>query len=200
MIKLVVLASGRGSNFEAIQKKCRSREIDAEVVLVLSNKSDAKVLEIAQKENIPAKAILPTNYQNQDIYEEALLKEIQLIDCDLIVLAGYMKVLGSRFIQSVKVPILNIHPSLLPSFPGLNAQKQAIDYGVKVSGCTVHLVDEGLDSGPIIAQKAIPVLPEDNVETLSKRILNEEHRLYSEVIQYFALQKIRVEGRRIFID
>ncbi len=200
MLNLVILASGRGSNFEAILNNCKSGHLNARISLLLSNKSEAKALATAKKEDIAAKAVLPNVFADQDAYEAALLEEIAKAPCDLIVLAGYMKILGSYFITNAPVPIVNIHPSLLPSFPGLHAQAQAVDYGVKVSGCTVHFVDAGLDSGPIICQKAVPVLEGDDEESLSARILKEEHKLYSEAIGLIADGKIKNDGRIVRID
>lgn len=200
MLNLVILASGRGSNFEAILKNCKNGHLNARITLLLSNKAEAKALATAEKEGISAKAVLPGAYIDQDAYESALLEEIDKVPCDLIVLAGYMKILGSSFITNAPAPIVNIHPSLLPSFPGLHAQAQAVNYGVKVSGCTVHFVDAGLDSGPIICQKAVPVLDDDDEESLSMRILQEEHKLYSEAIGLIADGKVKNEGRIIRID
>lgn len=200
MLNLVILASGRGSNFEAILNNCKSGDLKATVSLLLSNKADAKALATAEREGIAAQAVLPEVFASSDAYEEALLAEIAKVPCDLIVLAGYMKILGEYFIHHAPAPIVNIHPSLLPSFPGLHAQAQAVEYGVKVSGCTVHFVDAGLDSGPIICQKAVPVLEGDDEDSLSARILKEEHQLYSEAIGLIADGKIKIDGRIVRID
>ncbi len=199
MLNLVVLASGRGSNYEAIQKNCASGSLNAVIRLVLSNKAQAAVLDKAKKAGIAAKAVLPETFVSTEQYEAALLEEIKNVPCDLIVLAGYMKILGKTFIEGAPAPIVNIHPSLLPAFPGLHAQAQAVAYGTKVSGCTVHFVDSGLDSGPIICQKAVPVYADDDEEKLSARILVEEHQLYSEAIALIAENRVRVQGRVVTI-
>lgn len=199
MLSLVVLASGRGSNFLAIQEAIEAGTLDAKIVLLLSDKPEAKALSIARAHGIPAKAFPPSAFSDQNAYEQALLDEIRQGPCDLIILAGYMKILGAAFIEAAPAPILNIHPSLLPSFPGLHAQRQAVQYGVKVSGCTVHFVDSGLDSGPIIAQRAVPVYGDDNEESLSARILVEEHQLYSEVLRWFAAGRVELDGRIVTI-
>lgn len=195
MLHIVVIASGRGSNFEAIANQIDAGLLDAEITLLLSDKPAAPALATAKTRGIPAQAVDATTFADQATYETALLEAIQAVPCDLIVLAGYMRILGAVFIEGADVPIMNIHPSLLPAFPGLHAQKQALDYGVKVAGCTVHFVDGGLDSGPIIAQANVPVLDDDTEATLSARILKEEHRLYSDVIARFAAQRLEVTGR-----
>lgn len=198
-IKLVVLASGRGSNFEAIASAIKAGQLDAEVSLVLSDKVDAKVLDSAREKGIEAKAIDSKAFASKEAYEEKLLEEINGVSYDLVILAGYMKVLGKTVLSGVKTPIMNIHPSLLPSFPGLHAQKQALDYGVKYSGCTVHFVDAGLDSGPIIAQRVVEVLDNDTEESLASRILKEEHKLYSEVIALFEKNKLEIVDRKVIV-
>lgn len=199
MLNLVVLASGRGSNFLAIQENIEAGLLDAKIQYLLSDKPDAQALKSAALHGIPAQGIAPSDYADHDAYEAALLQVIESVPCDLVVLAGYMKILGSAFIERVTVPILNIHPSLLPSFPGLHAQRQAVEYGVKVSGCTVHFVDAGLDSGPIIAQRTVPVYGSDNEERLAARILLEEHQLYTEVLQLFVEQRIQLNERIVTI-
>lgn len=198
-IKMIVLASGRGSNFEAIQRSCEQNKIDGEIIAVFSNKAEAKALAKAKDFGIEAHAVVAKEFASQVDYEKALIEQVNAYDYDLIVLAGYMKVLGETFLNEAKSPIMNIHPSLLPSFTGLHAQKQAVDYGVKVSGCTVHFVDAGLDSGPIIAQRVVPVEDDDDEESLSNRILVQEHKLYTEVIAAFAAGRIQVNGRRVTV-
>ncbi|MBS5916058.1 MAG: phosphoribosylglycinamide formyltransferase [Peptococcus niger] len=198
-LNLVVLASGRGSNFKAIQANIDAGRLSAEVKLVLSDHLDAPVLTLANQAQVPALALAPEDYADRAGFDAALLAEICKVDCDLIVLAGYMRVLGEAFIEAAPAPIINIHPSLLPSFPGLHAQGQAVAYGVKVSGCTVHLVNHILDGGAIIAQRAVPVLPGDDEDALAARILPVEHELYSDVIQKIAEGKIQLTGQTVTI-
>lgn len=200
MLKMVVLASGRGSNFIAIADAVNAGQIDGRIEAVLSDKAEAKVLTHAKKRGIPARAITRTDYESMATYEEDLLKVIESYEADVLVLAGYMRIIGGDFLKALKIPVLNIHPSLLPAFPGLSAQKQAIDYGVQIAGCTVHYVDESLDGGPIIAQKAVDVLPNDDEESLSMRILVEEHKLYPEVLAAMAEGRIKCEGRRVRVE
>ena len=197
--RIIVLASGRGSNFQAIADAIAEGRIDARVEALFSNKADAPALERARKAGIEARTVVRRSFADKEAYEAALVEAVNEHEYDLVVLAGYMLVLGPTFMKGVRAPIMNIHPSLLPSFPGLHAQRQAVEHGVKVSGCTVHFVDAGLDSGPIIGQKAVPVLDDDTEETLSSRILVEEHRLYVEAISLFCRDALEVEGRRVSI-
>lgn len=181
MRRLGILISGRGSNFEAIARNIASGELDAEIAVVVSNNPDARGLVTARQlglhaVSLPSKAVLREEYDRQ------LIAELQLNAVDLVCLAGFMRLLTPVFIHAFPRRILNIHPSLLPAFPGLHAQRQALEYGVKVSGCTVHFVDEGLDSGAIVSQAAVPVEEGDTEELLSERILHEEHRIYSKAI------------------
>ncbi len=197
-MNIVVFASGRGSNFKAIVENIEAGTLrNVNVSLLLSDKPEAQALVYAKEKGIAAQCVNPKTFENKLLYEEALLQEIQKVSCDLIVLAGYMKVLGEAFLNNVGCPVVNIHPSLLPSFTGLHAQKQAIDYGVKVSGCTVHFVDYFLDHGPIIAQVAVPVLEDDDEESLSARILVQEHQLYSACLQQLADDALIIENRRV---
>lgn len=198
-IRLVVLASGRGSNFEAILNQIKEGALKAEIVGVFSDKPEAKVLETAKDNGIFAKAIDAKTYETKASYEEALVYALSELDYDLVILAGYMRVLDKTFLERVTVPIMNIHPSLLPSFTGLHAQKQALDYGVKYSGCTVHFVDSGLDTGPIIKQSVVEVLDTDTEESLSARILEKEHKLYSEVIKLYSENKLQVVDRKVLL-
>lgn len=198
-VRLIVLASGRGSNFEAILNQIKLKKLDAEIVSVFSDKPEAKVLETARANGLVAKAFDAKAYETKVAYERALVNELKDLEFDLVILAGYMRVLGETFLEEIKTPIMNIHPSLLPSFTGLHAQKQALDYGVKYSGCTVHFVDSGLDTGPIIKQSVVEVLDTDTEQSLSARILEKEHLLYSEVISLFAENKLEVVDRKVFI-
>lgn len=199
MKRLAILLSGRGSNFQAIAANCRSGALAAEIGLVISNRADAAGLEWARSQGLPA-VCLPSKGLDRDLYDQQVATEIRKANIDLVCLAGYMRILSAAFVREFAGRILNIHPSLLPAFPGLDAQKQALDYGAKMTGCTVHFVDEGLDSGPVVLQKAVPVLDDDSVETLSARILAEEHRLYSEAIRIVLDGRYRLEGRRVILS
>lgn len=190
MIKIAILISGRGSNMEAIIKNCQSGKVDGSVELVISNKDTAKGLETAKK--------LGVNTASKKT-EDEIIAEVNKVRPDLICLAGYMKIVSPKFIKAYKNKIINIHPALLPAFPGLHVQKKALDHGVKYSGCTVHFVDEGCDTGPIIKQAVVPVLEGDTEESLSERILKEEHKLYSEAIQLFAKGKLSITGRVVHV-
>jgi len=196
---LGVLASGRGSNFEAIAKNCAEGKIDARIAILLSDNPNAKALERAKVYGIEARYVDPGPYKTKlsPEAEEEYVRILKEHGVELVCLAGFMRILKSHFLRSFPYRIMNIHPALLPSFPGLHAQKQAFDYGVKVSGCTVHFVDEGIDTGPIIIQRAVPVLEDDTAETLAARILAEEHKIYSEAIQLFAEGRLKIEGRKV---
>jgi phosphoribosylglycinamide formyltransferase-1 len=196
MKKLGILLSGRGSNFEAIARHVRAGKIPAEIAVVISNKEEALGLATARSLGLPARFI-PSKGKEREAYDRevvAVLKEFQV---DLVCLAGFMRILSPYFVRAFPGRILNIHPALLPSFPGEEAQRQALEYGVKFTGCTVHIVDEGVDTGPIVLQAVVPVQDDDTVETLSARILKEEHRIYSEAICLLLEDRIRVVGRRV---
>jgi phosphoribosylglycinamide formyltransferase 1 len=195
--RIGVLLSGRGSNFEALADSIAAGRIPgAEIVLVISNREDAPGLARAAARGIPARAI-PSKGLPREAYDKLVVAELQRAGVELVCLAGFMRLLSPYFVASFPQRILNIHPSLLPSFPGLEAQRQALEYGVKFSGCTVHLVDENLDAGPILAQAEVPVRDDDTDETLSARILIEEHRLYTEAVRLILSGKYRIEGRRV---
>lgn len=199
MKRLGILLSGRGSNFEAIANNVKAGNIAAEIVVVIGNKPDAQGLETADAMGLDA-VYIPSKGLKREEFDRrvaALLKEKHV---DLVCLAGFMRLLSPYFIDEFANRIINIHPSLLPSFPGLDAQEQALEHGVKATGCTVHFVDSGLDSGPIIAQAAVPVEDNDTVDSLAARILTEEHRLYSEAINIVLSGKYRIEGRRVLIS
>lgn len=196
MKRLGILLSGRGSNFLAIADSIAEGRIQAEIAVVVSNLADAPGLEHARARGLKTAAI-PSKGLTREAHAELLIQEIKAARADLICLAGYMRVLSPAFISAFPQRILNIHPSLLPAFPGLDAQRQALEHGVRFSGCTVHFVDEGLDSGPIIRQAVVPVLDDDTVATLSARILREEHRIYSEAIAIILGGQYRLEGRRV---
>ena len=196
---LGILLSGRGSNFEAIAKNIEAGKLQAEIAVVLSNRASAPGLEIARQYGIPAVAI-PSLGMDRAAYDLLLIEKLVEYKVDLVCLAGYMRLLSAGFIRAFPGRILNIHPSLLPAFPGLDAQHQAIDHGVKIAGCTVHFVDEFLDSGQIVKQAAVPVADDDTPESLSTKILLEEHRIYSEAIEIVLSGKFRIEGRRVLTD
>jgi phosphoribosylglycinamide formyltransferase 1 len=196
MKRLGILLSGRGSNFEAIADNVAAGKIDAEIAIVISNRPEARGLDIARARGLPA-VCMPSKGLDRNIYDGMLAEELKRHTVDLVCLAGYMRLLSAGFVREFPGRVLNIHPSLLPSFPGLDAQHQALEHGVKVTGCTVHFVDEYLDAGPILVQAAVPVLDDDTVETLSARILKEEHRIYSEAIRMVIGGTLRIEGRRV---
>jgi len=194
--RLGVLISGRGSNFEAIADNVAAGSIPAGSAVVISNRPEAPGLESARRRGLNAVS-LPSRGLDRDVYDRALGDELEKNAVDLVCLAGFMRLLSAGFIRRFPNRILNIHPSLLPAFPGLDAQHQAIDHGVKVAGCTVHFVDEDLDAGPIVLQQAVPVRDDDTADTLSARILAEEHRLYSEAIRIVLSGSYAIEGRRV---
>ena len=197
-MRLGILISGRGSNFEAIANNIARRKLDAEIAIVISNRADAAGLEIARQRGIPMRVIASAGLE-REAYDKLLIEELRTHEVDLVCLAGFMRLLSAQFIRAFPSRILNIHPSLLPAFPGLDAQRQALEHGVKITGCTVHFVDEFLDSGPIVIQAAVPVLDNDTVESLSARILTQEHLIYSKAIQYIVENRARIEGRRVKI-
>lgn len=199
MKRLAILLSGRGSNFEAIANNVASGALDASIAVVISNRPEARGLEIARQRGLNAIAV-PSKGMDREAFDRCLMDELRSYQVDLVCLAGYMRLLSATFIREFPNRILNIHPSLLPAFPGLDAQHQALAYGVKVSGCTVHFVDEYLDAGPILVQAAVPVHDDDTEETLAARILREEHRIYSEAIRIVLSGRYRVEGRRVILS
>jgi len=197
IFKLAVLVSGRGSNLQAIIDSIDREELDAHLSIVISNTKDAMALKRAEKHGIKTIFIDPSTYLNSKEYDKALVLKLKEFSIDLICLAGYMRILGEEVIQTFEKKIINIHPSLLPAFPGLNAQKQAINHGVKFSGCTVHFVDSGVDNGPIILQTVVPVYDNDDEKSLSKRILEQEHYLYPKAIKMIQEKKISLNGRTV---
>ncbi|HWS71369.1 MAG TPA: phosphoribosylglycinamide formyltransferase [Thermoanaerobaculia bacterium] len=195
-MRLAILLSGRGSNFLAIHEAIARGELAAEIVAVLSNRPDAPGLARARELGYASHAVNHRAFANRAAHESEVLAVLAAANPDLVVLAGYMRLLGPQFLDAYRDRIVNIHPSLLPAFPGVDAQAQAIAHGVKISGCTVHLVDEGLDAGPIVVQRAVPVLENDDASALAARILVEEHAAYVEALAKLA-RGYRVEGRRI---
>jgi phosphoribosylglycinamide formyltransferase-1 len=196
MKRLGILLSGRGSNFEAIADQVAAGRLDAQIAVVVSNRPEARGLAVARERRLNAVSI-PSKGLDREVYDRLLIEELNRHNVDLVCLAGFMRLLSAAFVRAFHQRILNIHPSLLPAFPGLDAQKQALEHGVKITGCTVHLVDEFLDAGPIILQAAVPVLDSDTVESLSARILAEEHRIYGEAIRIMVGGNFRIEGRRV---
>ncbi len=191
--------SGRGSNLQAIIDACESGKISAEVKVVISDRKEAYALKRAEMHKIPHYFVDIKKFKNKAHYEEEVLRLLKKHGVQLVCLAGYMRLVGEVLLKAYPMSIINIHPSLLPAFPGLNAQKQAIEYGVKVSGCTIHFVDQGMDTGPIILQSAVQVFENDTEETLAKRILEQEHVIYLKAIELFSKGKLKIEGRRVKI-
>ena len=196
MTRLGVLISGRGSNFEAIASQIDAGKVPAEIAVVISNRPQAAGLEIARARGLKAVSI-PSRGLDREVYDRMVVEELRRNGVEWVCLAGFMRLLSAAFIREYPNRILNIHPSLLPSFPGLDAQHQALEHGVKITGCTVHLVDECLDAGPIIIQAAVPVLDDDTADTLSARILEQEHKIYSDALRIVLSGKYRIEGRRV---
>ena len=198
-LKIGVLASGRGSNLQAIIDASEKGEIEAEVAVVVSDKSDAYALVRAKKHAIPNLHIDPKSFKDKTAYEQAIAEKLRGYHVGLVLLAGYMRLVTKVLIDAFDGNVMNIHPALLPSFRGLHAQRQAIEYGVRFSGCTVHYVTEDVDGGPVITQAVVPVYETDTEETLSERILEKEHRIYPEAIRLFAEGRLRRAGRRVLI-
>lgn len=197
-MRLGILISGRGSNFEAIANAIAQKKLDAEIAIVISNRGSAAGINVARDRGLPVR-IMPSAGMERETYDKLVIDELMTHEVDLVCLAGFMRLLSTKFVQAFPNRVLNVHPSLLPAFPGLDAQRQALEYGVKITGCTVHLVDEFLDSGPILIQRAVPVLDKDTVESLSARILLQEHAIYPEAIQIMVEKRAVLEGRRTFI-
>lgn len=197
---LGVLASGRGSDLQSIIDAVATGQIKAKIGVVLTDKPNVMALERAEKAGIPAICIDRKQCADRDEFEHKLVDELKKHGVTLVILAGFMRILSPYFVNEFKNCIMNIHPSLLPSFGGAHAHRDVLAYGVKVSGCTVHFVDEGMDSGPIIMQKAVPVLDDDTEETLAARVLEQEHIIYPKVIELYLAGKIHVNGRHVTID
>ncbi|WP_305041799.1 phosphoribosylglycinamide formyltransferase [Geoalkalibacter sp.] len=196
-LRVGVLASGRGSNLQSLIDQSLSGRIDAEIVLVAGNKADAFALERARQAGIATCVIDHRKFASREAFDTAMVAALREAGVELVVLAGFMRLLSSVFIDAFPQRIMNIHPSLLPAFPGLDVQRKALEYGARFSGCTVHFVDGGLDTGPIIIQSVVPILENDNEESLSARILAQEHLIYPRAVQLFAEGRLRVEGRRV---
>lgn len=200
MLKLGVLASGRGSNFQAIIDSIESGILNAKIELLIVDKANAYAVERAKKHSIEHLFISPKDFSSKDGFFIAIRDELQKRGVELVILAGFMRVVQKPLINAYSNRIMNIHPALLPSFPGLHGQRQAVEHGVKISGCTVHFVDEGMDTGPIIIQAAVPVCSDDTEESLAARILLQEHKIYPEAIRLYSEGRIRVEGRKVVIS
>jgi phosphoribosylglycinamide formyltransferase 1 len=199
MHNIGILLSGRGSNFLAIADSIKAGRVpNARIAVVISNKADAPGIDAARQRGLEA-LVVPSKGRQRDEHDAEIVRELKARDVALVCLAGYMRLLSAGFVQAFPHRILNIHPSLLPAFPGLDAQKQAFEYGAKVSGCTVHFVDEALDHGPIVVQRAVPVLPEDDDHALAARILEQEHIAYTEAINLVLRGMFTIDGRRVIV-
>ena len=203
-LQVAVLASGRGSNLQAVIDAIEAGTVQAKIVAVISNKKEAPALERASRHGLSGLFVDPKPYVNRpdsrEAYDRELLDVLRRHDVELVLLAGYMKIVTRVLVEAFMNRMMNIHPSLLPSFPGLDVQKKAIEWGCKLAGCTVHFVTEGVDDGPIILQAAVPILDDDTPDTLAARILEQEHKVYPRAVQLFAEGRLRVDGRRVFIE
>lgn len=203
-LRVAVLASGRGSNLQALIDAIEAGQVQARIVAVISNKKEAVALERARKHGIKDLFVDPKPFvgrpDSREAYDRSLLEVLQQHETELVLLAGYMKIVTTVLVNAYANRMMNIHPSLLPAFPGLEVQKKAIDWGCKLAGCTVHFVTEGVDEGPIIIQAAVPILDADTPETLAARILVQEHKIYPRAVQLFAEGRLGLNGRRVFID
>lgn len=203
MVKKVflgVLVSGSGSNLQSLIDHVERGALDADIRMVVSNNPCAFALERCRKHGIPSAIIDHREFPSRETFEDRLVDVLQTAGVDLVVMAGFMRILSRKFFQSFPMRVMNIHPALLPAFPGMHVQQKAVDYGVKFSGCTVHFADEGVDSGPIIIQAVVPVYDEDDAETLAARILSQEHRIYPQAVQYYAEGRIEFVGRKVRIQ
>jgi len=198
-LKLGVLVSGGGSNLQAIIDNIEAGRLDAQISIVISNNADAFSLQRCRNHNVPAIVVDHRVYTSRNDFDRHLIDILRSYDVELVVMAGFMRILTKSFLAAFPMRIMNIHPALLPAFPGLHVQKQALDYGVRFSGCTVHFADGGVDTGPIIIQAVVPVFDEDNEERLAARILQEEHKIYSRAIQWYAENRLEVQGRKVLL-
>ncbi|MCC5815917.1 MAG: phosphoribosylglycinamide formyltransferase [Leptospira sp.] len=195
--RVVFLASGRGSNFEAVAKKIRGKKLSCLPVGLVSDNREAKCLQLARSFGIPSFLIDYKSFDNKKDFHNALLDKVDSLEPDLIVTAGFMRLLSPEFVRAYKQKIINIHPSLLPAFPGMNSQKQAIEYGAKFSGCTAHFIDEGVDTGPIILQSVVKIDDTTTEVELSRAILKEEHKILAQAIELFLKDQLKIEGRKV---
>jgi phosphoribosylglycinamide formyltransferase-1 len=199
-IPIAVLVSGSGTNLQAIIDQIEAKRLNAKIEVVLSNKADAYGLVRAKNHGIATEMLDHKQFPSREAYDQAVVDLLRARGVELVVLAGFMRLLSPVFVEAYSNRIMNIHPALLPAFPGLHVQKKAVDHGVRFSGCTVHFVNEECDEGPIIIQAVVPVFPDDSEESLAARILKQEHRIYPRAIQIYAEGRLRVEGRRVFVD
>jgi len=199
-LRIGVLASGGGTNLQAIIDRCQDHSLDAEIAVVICNNPDAGSLDRAAKAGIATQCINHRDFSEREAFDRTVVNALQGAGVELVVLAGFMRIITQTFIDAYPNRVINIHPALLPSFPGLHVQQQAIDYGARFSGCTVHFVDGGVDTGPIIIQAVVPILQDDTADTLAARILEQEHRSYPRAIQLIAEGRVHVDGRKVTIE
>ena len=199
-VPIGVLISGSGTNLQSMIDAIEARELDAQIRLVLSNRADAYGLVRAKKHGIPIEVLDHKRFSSREDFDQAVVDILRTRDVELVVLAGFMRLLSPVFVRAYSNRIMNIHPALLPAFPGLHVQKKAVEHGVRFSGCTVHFVNEECDEGPIIIQAVVPVFPEDTEDSLASRILAQEHRIYPRAIQLYSEGRLRIEGRRVFVE
>ncbi|MFK5925784.1 MAG: phosphoribosylglycinamide formyltransferase [Desulfuromusa sp.] len=198
-LRVAILASGGGTNLQSILDQCQQGRLDAEIQLVISNNPNAGALQRAEQAGINNICINHREFSRREDFDRAVVAALNDVGTELVVLAGFMRIISEVFLQAFPRRIINIHPALLPSFPGLHVQQKAIEYGAKFSGCTVHLVDGGIDTGPIIAQAVVPIFIDDCEDTLAARILEQEHKIYPQVIQWFAEKRVKITGRQVQI-
>lgn len=199
-VPIGVLISGSGTNLQSMIDAIEAKELDAKIQLVLSNRADAYGLVRAKKHGIPIEVLDHKRFSNREDFDQAVVDILRAREVELVVLAGFMRLLSPVFVRAYSNRIMNIHPALLPAFPGLHVQKKAVEHGVRFSGCTVHFVNEECDEGPIIIQAVVPVFPEDTEDSLASRILEQEHRIYPRAIQLYSEGRLRIEGRKVFVD
>ena len=199
-VPIGVLISGSGTNLQAIIDAIEAKKLDAKIHVVLSNRADAYGLVRAKNHGVPTEVLDHKRFPSREAFDQAMVDALRAREVELAVLAGFMRLLSPVFVSAYSNRIMNIHPALLPSFPGLHVQRKAIEHGVRFSGCTVHFVNEQCDEGPIIIQAVVPVFPDDTEESLSARILKQEHRIYPQAIQFYSAGRLRVEGRKVFVD
>lgn len=199
-LRLGILASGGGTNLQSIIERCQDDSLDAEIVVVLCNNPGAGALDRAEKAGIPTLCIDHRQFADRQDFDRSVVAALKDVQVELVVLAGFMRIISGVFLKAFPQRIINIHPALLPAFPGLHVQKKALEYGARFAGCTVHFVDDGVDTGQIIIQAIVPVLDNDTEETLSARILEQEHKIYPKAIQLIAENRLKIEGRRVLVD
>jgi phosphoribosylglycinamide formyltransferase-1 len=198
-LRIGILVSGSGSNLQSIIDRMEEGCIDAEIAVVISNNPEAYAIRRCEAHGIPVAVVIHEEFPSRDEFDQTMIDILQSRHVELVVMAGFMRILTPRFLKTFPMRIMNIHPALLPAFPGLHVQRKAVEYGVRFSGCTVHFADEGIDSGPIIIQAVVPVLPDDTEDALAARILKEEHRIYPQAIQWYAEGRIEVVGRKVLV-